>query len=764
MKREPAKLFTNCPWEVESKSIDIGNYRAPGEVETGSVNLTPQSTQIGFNSSTTEQPIFKAFIPWFMYKPPYGFPRENNPLQLRQFAKNPYIFAVKKTIADQVSGTNYDIKLREEYIEEGATEDKEAKKQIINFFDNPNGNDESFEFLLRSWVNDVIDIGNFVGVKVFDKGGRFCQLYARDAGTFLKNPDIYGYMGDRADFVPPATQYLLTDGMDQARDQLSKIKSPEDLAKVNQSVRNTAYDAEYKESAAYFQYGWTAGARPVPFGKREILWGGLTPRTNSIYEQAPIEILYNQILTLVYGSEYNLDFYLNNNLPNGLLTIKGATQDQASLYRQQMENTFMNQDDYGNFKKKHFKIPITGYEAIFTQMQMSSKEMEVIEQQKWFAKLVWSVFGVTAEEMGFTEDSNKAVSENQASTSKRKSIKPFLKMFEYAINTQLMPEFGHPEFEFKFDDYDLAEDKAKHDLWQMQINMGVRTPRQIAVEELGISDIEYDAAEKDKNDKEVEKENAMNGQNDFWTKSEKKSMYEFEKEISLNELEADLKQALTELELRIMEDLEMKFQARGLHNIKGYIDVKAEFQETLEQYKGFFTDKGYEKKIAELINKEFQKGVDEIEKQINKNVVVNTSKVQDLSNYVYKNIKGMNEEMINKLQQQITLGILNRENLEQVKTRVKGVMNMSTERAIMIARTESIRALNQGNLQAAKESGINFKKKWDARLDSRTSEGCRHLDGQVVGLNEKFKWNGEEFDAPPAHPNCRSRVLLIEED
>lgn len=766
--RKSANLFTNCPWEVETKAV-VGNYRPQEEVMTGKVDLNPSSTGNGFDVGKNEQEIFKAFIPWFLYKPPYGFPRTANPLQLRQFAQNPYIFAIKKTLQDEVSSVPYDIVLREEYIEEGATEDKEVKRQMIRFFDNPNGNDESFEYLLRSWVGDVVDIGEFIGVKVFDKAGRFCQLFARDAGTFLKNPDIYGYFGNRTDFVPPVTQYILTGGLPaNFQEQFHKVDSPEKADKLHESMRSEHYDAMYRDSAAYFQYGWTAGARPVPFGKREILTGGLTPRTNSIYHISPIEVLYNQILTLIYGSEYNLDFYLNNNLPNGLLTIKGCSQDQASAYRQQMENTYMNQDEFGNFKKKHFKVPITGYEAVFTQMQMSSKEMEVIEQQKWFTKLLWSVFGVTASEMGFTEDSNKAVDQNQSAVSKRKAIKPFLKMFEYAINTQLMPEFGHPEYEFKFIDYDIAEDKQKHELWQMQINMGIRTPRQIAVEELGISEEDFDSAEQEKNDKEIEKEQALNGgesedSGDWWTKSEVKSMYEFEKEISLSELESDLKQALKELELRVIEDLEVKFQARGLSNIKGYVDVKAEFQETLEDYKNFFTNKGYERKITEFIAKEFQKGVEEIEKKINRNLVVKTSKVEDLSNYVYKNIKGMNEELINKLEQQITMGILNRENLNQVKERVKSVMKMSEERSIMIARTETVRANNLGNLEAARESGIKFKKKWDAHLDSRTSEVCRALDGQVVEMDEKFKWNGEEFDSPPSHPNCRSRLLFIED-
>ena len=65
---------------------------------------------------------------------------------------------------------------------------------------------------------------------------------------------------------------------------------------------------------------------------------------------------------------------------------------------------------------------------------------------------------------------------------------------------------------------------------------------------------------------------------------------------------------------------------------------------------------------------------------------------------------------------------------------------------------------------AAEDSGIKFKKKWDAQIDARTSPVCRDLNGVVVEMNEKFKWKGEEFDFPPAHVNCRSRVLYIQED
>jgi len=761
-ERSPKTLFYNCPWEnegsIESKALKyIGNYRPQEDVGAKPIDLNPSSVGQGFATGKDEQDIFKAFIPWFLYKPPYGFPREVNPLTLRQFAKNPYIFATIKTIADEVCSIPYDLVLREEYQKENYNEDEEAKKQIIGFFDNPNGNEESFEHILRCWTKDVCEIGNLTGVKVFNKKGEFSQLFARDAATFLLNPDIYGYMGDRVEFVPPPTQYVLTGGLPtNLRDQILGAKTPQQVDKIHENIRSEQYDAMYRDSAAYFQYGWTAGARPVPFGKREIMWGGLNPRTDNIYHQSPIETLYNQILTLVYGSEYNLDFYLNNNLPNGLLTLKGASAEQAQMYRQQMQNQFMDDDSFGNFKKKHFKVPITGYEAVFTQLQMSSKEMQVIEQQKWFTKLVWSVFGVTPAEMGFTEDSNRATDVNQSDVAKRKAVKPFLKMFEYIINTQLMPEFGHPEYEFKFIEYDMQEDKAKHDLWEQEIRMGVRTAKQIALEELGRSEQEFSEVEEEKQkEQEMEQSDDDGDEGDWWTKS-----------VKTTPLEKEFIKGLKELEQKILYDVEIS--QSGLAEIKGYIDYKAITQQTLDNYKNYFNNEQYRQVLNEALGKEFSKGVEQIEKKLNRNVVVSTQDISTLTEFTFNNIKDMNEELVNNLRKQITMGLLNKEPMNKIKQRIKEQFNLSENRTRTILQTETNRIYGAGSFEAAQKSGVEFYKYVDATLDKRTSEICRDLQSrygkpeQAIPMNQKFKLiDGKEELHNPFHVNCRSTVLYI---
>jgi len=91
-------------------------------------------------------------------------------------------------------------------------------------------------------------------------------------------------------------------------------------------------------------------------------------------------------------------------------------------------------------------------------------------------------------------------------------------------------------------------------------------------------------------------------------------------------------------------------------------------------------------------------------------------------------------------------------------------MDVGVDRARAIARTEINRAENMGHIDGARQSGLKLMKQWDAHLDKRTSQVCKDLNGKKIPMNDKFKWRGQEFDAPPAHVNCRSVLIFIQED
>ena len=476
----------------------------------------------------TDADVFKAFIPNFLYKPPYGYPRNVNTVALRMLAKNSYIFSVVKTLCDEATTIKWEVKVKEEYqVEQEAMEEDpsleaddiseieeepvvDPKKiegkskpdqyqkdidKITKFFKNPNRNNESFEHILRSVITDILEVDAGVIIKVFNKGGEMSQIFARDGSTFLKNPDIYGYMGDRAQFVPP-----LPMGYESVNINFGQT------ADVTQQNLIKHYDMLYREKAGYFQYGWTASSMPVPFGQREVVYMMHNPRTDSIYGRSPIEVLSEVILNLVYGTQFNLDFYTNNNMPEGVIQLLGAQQAHIQQFRENFEAQFKFVDDMGNKRKRFYSYPITSAEVKFTPFQLSSKDMEVIAQQEWFTKIMWMCFGVNADEMGYTESSNRAVGAEQIRTFKRKAIKPLLDLIAYNINTQILPEFYVKNKEenledvecplyFEFDTYDIEEDLKEHTLYEQQIRMGIKTPMMVA-KEMGI-DVEELKAEKD---------------------------------------------------------------------------------------------------------------------------------------------------------------------------------------------------------------------------------------------------------------------------
>ena len=82
--------------------------------------------------------IYKAYVPEFLYKPYFGYPRAVNILTLRKLGRNPYVFPVMKTITDEVSNANYDLVEKEDV--EVPPEIEEAKGWFLKWLYNPNGN------------------------------------------------------------------------------------------------------------------------------------------------------------------------------------------------------------------------------------------------------------------------------------------------------------------------------------------------------------------------------------------------------------------------------------------------------------------------------------------------------------------------------------------------------------------------------------------------------------------------------------------------
>jgi SPP1 gp7 family putative phage head morphogenesis protein len=80
----------------------------------------------------------------------------------------------------------------------------------------------------------------------------------------------------------------------------------------------------------------------------------------------------------------------------------------------------------------------------------------------------------------------------------------------------------------------------------------------------------------------------------------------------------------------------------------------------------------------------------------------------------------------------------------------KTIFKTAQRRATLIARTETLRAHNEGRKVFYRQVGIT-KVRWLIADDDRTCKICRPLDGKVFGI--------DEVEGP--HPGCRCTTVAM---
>ncbi|MBE3088397.1 MAG: hypothetical protein IMZ71_04720 [Chloroflexi bacterium] len=143
--------------------------------------------------------------------------------------------------------------------------------------------------------------------------------------------------------------------------------------------------------------------------------------------------------------------------------------------------------------------------------------------------------------------------------------------------------------------------------------------------------------------------------------------------------------------------------------------------------------------------------------------VVNDRAIEWLNEYVIKLSANLEEVNLHDLKTALMEGIDAGESMVDLRNRVNEVFETyDSARAEAIARTETIRAQEEGNQEVYKEAGFE-RKVWFANPDACKPTGkpsdagrtfCSDLNDIDVPIDESFV-DGEDVMAPPLHPNCR---------
>ena len=145
---------------------------------------------------------------------------------------------------------------------------------------------------------------------------------------------------------------------------------------------------------------------------------------------------------------------------------------------------------------------------------------------------------------------------------------------------------------------------------------------------------------------------------------------------------------------------------------------------------------------------------------------IDRAAIDFLANYQLNLLGDVSTELAAGIKRTISQGVLTGRSIPDVAREIgkvvkdpeafkkagKTVFKSAQQRATLIARTETLRAHNEGRKVFYREVGIK-KVKWLTAQDERTCPECGPLDGQVFKI--------DDAPGPPKHPACRCSLSCI---
>lgn len=126
-----------------------------------------------------------------------------------------------------------------------------------------------------------------------------------------------------------------------------------------------------------------------------------------------------------------------------------------------------------------------------------------------------------------------------------------------------------------------------------------------------------------------------------------------------------------------------------------------------------------------------------------------------LLNKSLSNLKGITDEMSKRIVQELSEGILQGEGMDKLGKRLNNAIDtIGITRAVMLARTETMSAVNQATMSRYHKAGVT-QVEWIAGADNRCCDQCLGYNGKTFDM--------DKVPAIPVHPNCRCTTAPLPE-
>lgn len=215
---------------------------------------------------------------------------------------------------------------------------------------------------------------------------------------------------------------------------------------------------------------------PIIFYPWELGFGVRNKVTNvrmNGYGVSELETLIDIITWILWGMQYNGNFFKQGSQPKGFINIKSPGTNNATL--NQFKNNWRTM--MTSVENSH-RIPVfEGIDLEWVDLQKLNREMEFHGWIEFLIILTCSVYTIDPSELGFNfKNQSQLFGQNgqkeRLQHSKKKGLTPLLKFIEKTVNKYIVSEIDD-RFEFIFTGVDIEDREMQAKVARMELDAGI---------------------------------------------------------------------------------------------------------------------------------------------------------------------------------------------------------------------------------------------------------------------------------------------------
>ena len=216
------------------------------------------------------------------------------------------------------------------------------------------------------------------------------------------------------------------------------------------------------------------GASRIDFEPNEVIHFKLGTKGATLYGLSPLVSLILPVTVDKYAQIYNRAFFINGAKIRGAFIMKDATPEQVERNREYLQARAKNPDS------AHSDLLLEG-EIEFKQIGVNQKDMEFLQLREFTRNEILAVYGVPPGKVSIIETGNigAGTGEHQTQTFYEETILPFQMRVAEKITKHIVRQgFGITDWAFQFNKRSIDE-KDQAEIFNIYLQNGVFTPEEV---------------------------------------------------------------------------------------------------------------------------------------------------------------------------------------------------------------------------------------------------------------------------------------------